>query len=143
MKIHEFAALRHVKWEPDAKELREFAVTMLVGFLALGGLAAWRRHEVGSASLLLWTAGLLLAAGSCIPRLSRSLYLVVYVVSGLAGYVISQILLCVVFFALFAPIGAILRLRGKDPLRLSSPATSPGWSERREQASDDTYSRRF
>src|SRR5947208_2465574 len=94
------ACFEHVEWRPDAARLRQFAVAMAVGFGLLGLLAAWRGHGVGTAAEVLWAVGLALAAGALVPRLGRWVYLAVTVPTSMLGYVVSQVVLTLVFWLL-------------------------------------------
>ena len=49
----------------------------------------------------------------------------------LLGMIVSPIALGILFYAVFAPFGAVMRLSGKDPLRLRrDPAASSYWITR-------------
>jgi hypothetical protein len=45
----------------------------------------------------------------------------------LLGKVVSPIALAIVFYGVIAPIGVVMRLTGKDPLRLKYDATAPSY----------------
>jgi hypothetical protein len=143
MSFRKLPPFHHLKWDPDARELRSFAVSMVVGFAVLGGLAVLRRHGVTAAALGLWAAGLLLAAGAVVPRLGRWVYLAVYIPSSLIGFVVSQVLLTAVFFLLFTPIGLVLKLAGKDPLQLRREPGRTGWFPHPKQPEPKDYYRRY
>jgi hypothetical protein len=118
MKLADLQAFQHVNWNPDRKELRSFAVAMLVGFAILGLIAAAKARGFGTPTFVLWTAGIVLAMASQVPGMGRGAYRAVYVPSSLIGFVVSQVLLTLIFVVVFIPIGFVLRLTGKDPLYL-------------------------
>jgi hypothetical protein len=91
----------------------------------------------------LWAVGGGLAAGAMLPGVGRYVYLAVYVATGAIGYVISRVLLIVMFFALFTPIGLILRLTGKDLLHLRRSPGSTEWIAHRVAADRRQYYRQF
>ena len=65
---------------------------------------------------------------------------------GLAmGRVVNPIITGVLFFGVFAPVGVILRMRGKDPLRLRFDAKAESYWIRRtaEVAPSGTMARQF
>ena len=126
------SAIDHINWNPDRRELQRFAFAMLVGFGALGVVAAWRSGSLGAAPVGLWLTGLALAIGG------RAAYLGVYVMSGLIGAVISRVILLLMFVFVFAPLGVFLRLTGKDFLT-SKPR--PSMWERHQDTSN--YYRQF
>lgn len=131
MNLTRLRPFQHVKWRPDRAELRRFAVAMLVGFALLGGLAAWRAGDLLAARpLVLWGAGLTLAAAALVPGLGRLAYLGVYLPTSLIGYIVSHVLMILIFFLVFLPTGLALRLMRKDVLRLRPPrGRRAAWAE--------------
>jgi hypothetical protein len=146
MDIRRIPIFQHVRWNPDARELRRFAISMLVGFALLGLLAAWRRHSFGTPNWILWGIGLALAAAALsdplLPGLGRAAYLAVYLSSSVVGYLVSSVVLALLFFLVFVPIGAVMRLSGKDPLRLR-PQNALRWIHRNTVRDRGTYYRQF
>lgn len=143
MNLRTLPPFRHVNWEPDAGELRRFARAMLAGFGLLGLLAAWRHGGAGPAALALWGAGLLLAAAAQVPAAARPAYLAVYLPASLMGYVVSHVLLTAVFYLLFFPLGLLLRLLGKDLLRLRPPGEGGNWSVHPQVREPSRYYRQY
>lgn len=140
--MKEFPAFQHVNWRPDRLELRRFAIAMLVGFAILGAVSSWRSQGVGPVAVSLWSAGVVLALASQVPGLGRIAYLMVYLPSSLIGFVISQVLLTLIFFGIFTPLGFILRLTGKDPLYLR-PGKRLRWFPHPERSGRRGYYRQF
>lgn len=143
MRIKNLPCFAHVNWTPNASELRKFALSMIIGFGVIGAYVAFRNGAVVSSSLTLWAVGGGLAAGAMLPGVGRYVYLAVYVATGAIGYVISRVLLIVMFFALFTPIGLILRLTGKDLLHLRRSPGSTEWIAHRVAADRRQYYRQF
>jgi hypothetical protein len=141
MKAAELAPFRHVNWHPNPGDRRGFALSMLVGFWLLGMLAAWRGRDLGQASFILWGIGTVLAVGALVPGLGRLVYLMVYLPTSLLGYLVSHVVLALVFGLLFVPLGLVLRLTGKDLLRLRRPAAAGGAGEPRSGARDERQRR--
>jgi len=99
-----------------AREGRKFAFTVGIAFLVLGALSAWRGHYW--APRVLWAlGGVLVLAGIFVPaRLTR----VNQAWMGLANAiskVTAPIVAGAVYFVVVTPIGVLLRLVGKNPLR--------------------------
>src|SRR3989304_2299732 len=93
----------------ERRRLRRFGLTVTVGFALIGAVSAWRGHVV--APRLLWTlAGLLavptLLAPPALTRVGRA--------SGV-GWVNPRVILTIVFYAVIAPAGLVMRLF-RDPL---------------------------
>src|SRR5262245_55776826 len=101
---------QHVQWDPDRKELFNFARAMVIGFAVIGVLVAWRRHELGTVTFALWITGAVLAVLSVIPGVGRFAYLAVYVPTGIIGFIVSRVILTLIFFLFFVPFGVLLKL---------------------------------
>lgn len=134
---------QHVNWQPDAGELRRFALAMLIGFTLLGLLSAWRAGEVSTTSLVLWGIGLFLAVAAFIPGLGKAAYLAVYLPTSIIGYVVSHIILALMFFFVITPLGIILRLTGKDFLQQRRGHNETQWIRVKGTKTEDSYYRQF
>jgi hypothetical protein len=143
MKIRSLRCFQHVNWQPDRRELRRFAASMLGGFLLLGLLAVMRSRQVGWAPQVLWSLALVLAMGALVPGLGRVLYLGVYLPTALVGFVVSNVLLTLLFLALFTPLGLALRLLHRDPLRLKWRNGEELWVKRDSTQSSKSYLRQY
>ena len=87
-----------------------------------GGLRWWAAIVAGVFALLAFVAPAVLAAPN---RAWMKLGL-------LLGMIVSPIVLGLLFFAVFTPMGWVLRAMGKDPMRLHrEPAASTYWIERK------------
>ncbi|QXD16338.1 DUF4407 domain-containing protein [Rhodocaloribacter litoris] len=105
--------------------------------LALG--LAWRRGWTpGALPVGLGVAGAVLALGGWLaPRLFRPLYRAWMGLALVLGFVMTRVVLTLVFYLVVTPIGLLLRLFGRDPLqRRRDPAASSYWIEKTYR--DDT-----
>jgi len=106
-----------IQFDPTHKTLRQFAGLWLAFF---GALALWHglargRTVVGlSLGLLALLVGL---PGLARPQWMRLIYVGWMVLAFPIGWTISQVMLAVMFFGLFAPIGLVFRLLGRDSLQ--------------------------
>jgi hypothetical protein len=106
---------------PPSKALRQFSAAWLVVFLALG-LHHWlaRGHDrVGPALCVLAVSvgGLGLAR----PRAVGWLFLASMVVAFPVGWVLSLLMLAIMYYGIITPVALVFRLRGRD-LLCSKPA---------------------
>ena len=131
---------RHVKWNPDARELRRFAVAMLIGFAVLGLLAAWRAGGINNVAIVLWSTGVVLAVAAFVPKLGRVAYLSVYLPTSIIGFVVSTVILTLMFFLVITPLGILLRLLGKDLLQQQRQKR---WTPVTRVKTEDSYYRQF
>ena len=140
MKVATLPFFQHVKWHPDARELRRFAVAMLIGFAVLGLLAAWRASGISSSAKILWSIGVVLAIAAFVPKFNRFAYLAVYLPTSIIGYIVSHVLLALMFFLVVTPLGIILQLLGKDFLQ---QRRRKQWTPVRSVKTEDSYYRQF
>lgn len=100
---------------PDARDLRKFGFALAGLSLAFGvGGPYLRRNE-----LHLWPFGVALPLGLAAilaPRTLAKLHAFWGRLGRALGEINSRIVLGVIFFAVFSPIGIFLRMRNRDPL---------------------------
>lgn len=75
-------------------------------------------------------AGLLTLIGLFIPVAARAFHRFWMGIAAVLGYVNSRILLSLLYYGLFAPVGLVRRLFGKDPMKRRGPAQSSYWVTR-------------
>ena len=96
--------------------MRKFAIVMAIVLVLIGTLIYLQKHSFDIAKFL-WGIGILfLIVGLLSPFVLRPIYRLWMLIGGLLGGFVSRIILTMLFFLLFVPIGLILRLMGKDLL---------------------------
>jgi hypothetical protein len=124
--------------------LRQFAGLWLAFF---GGLAAWQglaRGRVGVALALAALAVVVGGLGLIRPALVRPIFVGWMVLAFPIGWAVSLILLGLVYYGLFLPIGLAFRLAGRDALRLRPrPDATTFWIPRAAPADVRRYFRQF
>jgi Saxitoxin biosynthesis operon protein SxtJ len=111
-----------IRFQPNRSTLRQFAGLWLVFF---GGVALWQALVKGHPSLGLSFAALALVvglAGLTRPEWVRFIYVGWMVLAFPIGWTVSQVMLLVMFYGLFTPIGLVFRLIGRDPLDRTRPS---------------------
>ena len=98
------------------KQLRSFGLTVGSIFAVIGLLPAVIRGEEPRLWVLM-LAGWLLIPALVVPRVLRPVYRVWMAIGHILGWINTRILLGVVFYGLFTPMGLAMRLIGKDPMR--------------------------
>jgi hypothetical protein len=125
MKMIEF------NWNPDRRMLRQFGG---IGFAVFGGLAAWSayRHGFGWLPVALGALSAFCgAAALAAPAALRPLFVGLSIVTVPIGFVVSHVLLGVVYFGLFTPVRLVQALVGRDALaRRFDRAAKTYWSPR-------------
>jgi hypothetical protein len=108
-----------VNRHPSGRELRSFSRVWLPLFVIVVGALAWWRLESLVAAMLVWIVGGLLAAGALRnSEVARQVFVGLQVVTYPIALVVSTLALAVLFYAVFTPIGWLMRRGGHDPLQL-------------------------
>jgi len=117
-----------IQWNPSEKQLRQFAGIWFPAFCGLVGYSIghktghWSEVEIG------WVlAGLLSVGGLVLPALIRPIFVGLILLTFPMGWVVSHLLLGLIFYGVVTPMGLILRIRGHDPLQLKKPNGNSVW----------------
>lgn len=129
---------------PTSKALRQFAAAWLIFFLALAAHRYLRKqqHEVGFilAALALFFGVL----GLIKPAAVRWLFVTWMVLAFPIGWLISQLMLGVMFYGLITPIALLFRMKGRDLLaRRPAPNRDSFWIPKNTPADVRTYFRQY
>jgi hypothetical protein len=128
---------------PSEQVLRQFGILCLLFFGAFG-IWQYLYHHREALGIGLVSLGLL---GGIIGLLKPSWLKAVFVgwmiVAFPIGWLISKLLLILLFFGVFTPIGLLLRMRGYDPLQLRKPKADSYWIKRQSQQDQRRYLRQY
>ena len=112
-------------FRPDSRQLRQFGFVALVAFGLLGAVILWKGglfgFRFGSAArpiaFGMWALGALCAFLSVVwPQGNRALFVALSVLAFPIGFLLSHVVLAILFFGILTPVGLLLRLLGHDPL---------------------------
>jgi hypothetical protein len=134
-------AVVEINWTPTHRQLRQFGAAGLLALTGLGALVLWRHSFFGmhlnvsttqGLALGLWAAaalcGLLAAVA---PAALRPLYVALLVITWPIGFVVSHVIMAVLFYGLFTPIALIFRLMRRDAMqRRFDPSATTYWTPR-------------
>ncbi len=120
--------VKAVKTDPG--HLRKFGLTMGVAFAIFGGLFFWRGHTVAPYLFIVAAAFLLLAALA--PKALKPVQRVWMTLATVLGWVMTRVLLSIVFFIGVTPIALIARVVGKRFLDLGFEPDRESYWEKRE-----------
>jgi len=133
-----------IQFDPPRTTLRQFAGLWLAFF---AGLALWQalvRGRPGLAATFAILAITIGPLGLTRPQSVRLIYVGWMVLAFPIGWTISQIMLAVMFFGLFAPIALVFRLLGRDPLhRTRRPDRESFWVPKPASADLRRYFKQF
>jgi hypothetical protein len=145
--------LVEINLHPDDRILRQF------GWIALGGfgllaLCAWNewlvfRHGLGAArepvAFALLGLGALSALFSLVfPKANAPIFVGLSIVAFPIGFVLSYVIMATLFYVVIAPVGAVMRLFGMDPMnRRMLPKAATYWVDARPARAKADYFKQF
>ncbi len=101
----------------NKRDVRKFAITVGLLLLMISGFLFWK--DKASFQPILIIGIILLASGLAVPTILKPVYWVWMVFATILGWVMTRVILSVVFLLVFTPIGLISRLLGKHFLELN------------------------
>jgi len=134
-----------INWNPDRNELRKFGETSLAMLTVIALVFYWLDRLTAITSLYLCAAGLVIFILSRIStKLVKPFYLLLYAMALPIGFILTLILMAVVYFIILTPIGLIFRLIRRDPLRRKfDPQTKTYWAPHHSPDSLKRYFNQF
>jgi len=147
-------ALIDLDLDPPPKRLASFGRFATAAFGLLGALLWWRHALVGiefseggarAGAWVLWAVAAGCAALSWIaPRALRPLWVALSVAAFPIGWVVSHLVLAILYFAVLTPIALVFRAIGRDPLaRKYDRSVSTYWIRRPPAPEPRRYYRQF
>jgi hypothetical protein len=129
---------------PSKKDLAWFGLIGLAFFGLMGLTVLHKTHSLRSAATVWFVAGGVVAIYYAVPPLRKPIYLGwMYAVYPL-GWVMSHILLALVFFGVFAPVALLMRLLSRDPLGIKlDRSASTYWTPHDPGTDPDRYFEQF
>jgi Saxitoxin biosynthesis operon protein SxtJ len=134
-----------INWCPTHRELRQFAGIWFPAFWAIVAVLIGSRTGHWRLPIaLLGIAAAIAVAGLIQPRLVRPIYIAWMCAAFPIGWTVSHLLLAAVFYLLIAPLGLLLRLFGRDKLKLRfDPGAKSYWTPRPPPPPSERYFRQF
>jgi len=128
---------------PDNRMLRQFAGLWILFF---GGIALSqysRSHNTTAAIVIGALAFCVGVPGLFLPRLLKPIFVGWMILAFPIGWLVSRMILLLLYFGMFAPVGFVLRVLGHDPLRMKKPDVESYWEEKTQQTSLRRYLKQF
>ncbi len=134
--------LKEIKEIPSSRDdLRKFGLTLGVAFGLIGAWMAWRHHGFYVyflAAAAFFPAGAFLAPAALKPAQKAWMTLAL-----LMGWVMTRVLLGLLYFLIVTPIGLIVRLGGKKFLDLDFKAKKCSYWQPRQSRPKESYENQF
>lgn len=138
-------ALIEINRNPSAKEVGLFGKAWLPLMLTVLGGLAWRR-DPASVTPWIWWGGAALAEGVAwvFPAAMKWVYIAAMVISFPIGWVVSHVLLALIFYGLVTPMALVMRWQGRDVLGRKFPTDAAShWSPHTPVTDTARYYRQF
>lgn len=133
-----------IPFHPSRRTLRQFAALWLVFFGCLAGWQGLVRERVALGWALAGLAVLVGLLGLARPERVRLVYVGWMVLAFPIGWAISNLLLVVLFYGVFTPVGLVFKLIGRDAMaRRPHPEHETYWAPKPAATDVRGYFRQF
>ncbi len=129
---------------PSKRDLRIFSLAMLA-FLTFVGWVVWHKSGSAAAGAAVVSAGVAFAIlGLAAPPAVRPVFVALMVINYPIGWVVTHVVMALIFYLVVTPLGVIMKLCGRDPLeRRFDPSAKTYWKPRRSETDSSRYFRQF
>lgn len=110
-------------------QARKTALTVGAVLVLAGGISLWRHHAL-RAEIMGGAGALLLLLGLLAPRWVEPFHFAWMKLAAGLGYVNSRIILSIMYYGVLTPIGFVMRMAGRDPLRRRGARQESYWIPR-------------
>ena len=134
-----------INTDPSRRQLNQFGFIWL-GFFTLFGVIAHFKFGSPQAARWLWLAAVVVPiVGWLVPAFMRLVFLGMSYLAWPIGFVVSHVVLAVVYYLVLTPIGLLTRLFGYDSMKRSfDPEAESYWIDRSDETIDPKrYFRQF
>ena len=138
-------AVVDINWKPTPRAQWWFVGFWLPAFfLLLGGILLWRTGSF-PVSMGVWAVGGVITALGCfVPTLRRPLWIGWMCAAYPMGWIVSHLLLAAIFYLVVTPVGIVMRLVGRDPLRRTMDrSASTYWIPHTSETDVSRYFRQY
>ena len=130
------------KLDRSPRALRRFGLMVGAVFLLLGGLLVWRHRAAGWPFVSIGTA--LILTGALAPAALKWIYAVWMMLAVMLGWVVTRVLLTIVFFLVVTPVGLLQRAFGKRSIEVAfKTGEASYWQSRTASPAPEEYEKQF
>jgi hypothetical protein len=126
----------------EKTDMRNFGITVGIIFMIIAGFLFWK--EIESFQILLMVGIVLSLLGFAIPVILKPIYWVWMIFATILGWVMTRVILSLMFYLIFTPIGLISRLFGKQFIELKWDSSKDSyWNYRPVKSKKISYEKQF
>jgi hypothetical protein len=147
------ASLMPIDWKPSRATLRSFGLIAVAAFgifaiLARGKVYPFKTLSDPSAAytaIVLWALAAYCGFFAFVaPIAVKPIYLLLTVVSYPIGFVMSYMVMAIMYYGVITPVGILFKIIGRDTMRRTfDPSAETYWIKRRPPDSVKRYFRQF
>jgi hypothetical protein len=135
-----FEEIKNIK--TSNKDIRSFGITMGIILFIISATLFY--YDKSSYQIISYIGGGFIALGVIIPILLKPIYILWMTFAVILGWVMTRVVLSLVFYLIITPIALITRLIGKDFLTLKSKKLKSYWNNRDSSIElNQDYSKQF
>ncbi len=125
------------------RDLRNFGIVIGIALAILGGLLWWKGRDTYSIFIIL--SLVFIFFGLILPSALKPLQKAWMTLAVIMGWFMTRVILCILFYFIFTPIGLIARLSGKQFLDLKwGKSEDTSWIKRKhKELNKSDYERQF
>ena len=110
------------------KDIKSFGITIGIVLLIISAILMYSAKEFYQFSAII--ASTFIVLGFILPVLLKPIYFMWMVFAAILGWVMTRVILSIVFYFILSPIGIITRLLGEDFLQLKKSSLQSYWNNR-------------
>ena len=135
-----FEEIKNIK--TSNKDIRSFGIT--IGIILFIISATLFYYDKSSYQIIAYIGGGFIALGTIIPILLKPVYILWMTFAILLGWVMTRVILSIVFYFIMTPIGLLTRLLGEDFLALKKSNSGSYWNNRDQSVElNQDYEKQF
>jgi len=133
--------IKNIKSEKS--DLRKFGITVGIIFMIIAGFLFWKEKE--SFQIFLTIGITLFLTAITIPVILKPVYWIWMIFATILGWIMTRVILSLLFFVILTPIGLIARLFGKQFIELKwNKTNSTYWNYRnKDEFEKEKYEKQF
>ena len=121
--------IEEIKNIPNSnKDIRSFGITIGIVLFIISGLLFYYGKEFYQTIAIV--AAAFLGVGLILPLLLKPIYFIWMIFATILGWVMTRVILSIVFYLILTPIGLFTRLVGEDFLSLKKVDLNSYWNHR-------------
>ena len=132
--------IKNIKSEKS--DLRKFGITIGILLMIIAGILFWKEKE--SFQIFLTIGAVLCVFSIVIPIALKPIYWIWMIFATILGWIMTRVILSILFYVIITPIGLISRLFGKQFLELKwNEKNSTYWNYRSDKLDKRSYEKQF